>query len=223
MMNNLFSSFDPATSKNLSMNWIIMLMIMMLMSNLKWITPSRTMMMNMKLLNYLNNEFKTLLKSKNNEFILIIISIFYFIMLSNLLGLMPYIFTSTSHLITSMSMALPMWLSLMIFGWHKKTQFMFVHLVPNNTPNILMPFMVLIETISNLIRPISLSVRLTANMIAGHLLMTLLGNNNINQSYSFCVLILMTQIILMLFETAVSLIQAYVFTTLSTLYLSELT
>lgn len=98
---------------------------------------------------------------------------------------------------------------------------MLAHLVPLGTPGILIPFMVLIETISNIIRPGTLAVRLAANIIAGHLLLVLLGNQGPMVSSSVLSLLLVTQIILLVLETAVAAIQSYVFAVLATLYSSE--
>nr|QDI93795.1 ATP synthase F0 subunit 6 [Tuxedo cruralis] len=221
MMTNLFSTFDPTTSMNLSLNWVSTFIGMMIMPMMYWIIPSRMNMMFKILFLNLYNEFKTLLGQKSKGFNLMIISLFMFILFNNLMGLMPYIFTSSSHLTFTLTLALPLWMSMMMFGWINKTQEMFAHMIPNGTPPVLMPFMVLIETISNLIRPGSLAVRLTANMIAGHLLMSLLGNNMSEASMLIMPLILSIQIILMMFETAVSVIQAYVFSVLTTLYSSE--
>jgi F-type H+-transporting ATPase subunit a len=98
---------------------------------------------------------------------------------------------------------------------------MFAHLVPQGTPGILIPFIVCIETISNIIRPGTLAVRLSANIIAGHLLITLMGNTGPGIR-SFIVLILVIgQLCLLFLESAVSIIQGYVFAVLSTLYSSE--
>nr|UPL65898.1 ATPase subunit 6 [Lasiolabops cosmopolites] len=221
MMTNLFSTFDPATSSSLSMNWISTFLGIQMIPFMYWITPSRMNMIFKILFNNLYNEFKTLLGEKSQGFNLMIISVFTFILMNNLMGLLPYIFTSSSHLSYTLSLALPLWMSLMIYGWMNKTQMMFAHMIPNGTPPILMPFMVLIETISNLIRPGALAVRLTANMIAGHLLMSLLGNNMTESNSMIMPLILMIQMTLMMFETAVSMIQAYVFSVLTTLYSSE--
>nr|QDI93756.1 ATP synthase F0 subunit 6 [Rubellomiris bispinosus] len=221
MMTNLFSTFDPATSMNFSINWMSTFIGIMIIPSMYWIIPSRMNIMFKMLFNSLYNEFKTLLGKKSQGFNLMIISLFMFILTNNIMGLLPYIFTSSSHLSYTLSLALPLWMSMMIFGWLNKTEEMFAHMIPNGTPPILMPFMVLIETISNMIRPGSLAVRLTANMIAGHLLMSLLGNNMTETTTLIMPLILMVQIILMMFETAVSIIQAYVFSILTTLYSSE--
>nr|UPL65459.1 ATPase subunit 6 [Cymus sp.] len=219
MMTNLFSTFDPATSLNLSMNWISSMVCFMLMPMKFWKNENRISMLMSMMTNKINQEFKMLMGINSKGFTLMMISMFMFILINNIMGLLPYIFTSTSHLTLNLTLALPMWMSFMMFGWINQTNKMFIHLIPTGTPTLLMPFMVMIETISNIIRPSSLAVRLTANMIAGHLLMSLLGNNAINSK--IVMIILMIQMILMMFEMAVSIIQAYVFSILSTLYCSE--
>lgn len=98
---------------------------------------------------------------------------------------------------------------------------MLAHCVPLGTPPVLMPFMVLIETIRNLIRPGTLAVRLAANIIAGHLLLVLLGNQGPNLSSAFLVVLIVTQILLLVLESAVAVIQSYVFAVLATLYSRE--
>jgi len=98
---------------------------------------------------------------------------------------------------------------------------MFAHLVPQGTPSALIPFIVLIETIRNVIRPGTLAVRLAANMIAGHLLLTLLGSTGPSLSTSILSLLIIAQILLLILESAVAIIQSYVFAVLRTLYARE--
>nr|CCJ27921.1 ATP6 [Thaumetopoea aff. pityocampa ENA] len=223
MMSNLFSIFDPSTNiLNLSINWVSTMLGILFIPYTFWLIPNRHHFFWNFILMKLHNEFKTLLK--NNYFqgsTIIFISLFSFILFNNFLGLFPYIFTSTSHLNLTLSISLPLWLSFMIYGWLNNTQHMFTHMIPQGTPPILMPFMVLIETISNIIRPGTLAVRLTANMIAGHLLMTLLSSTGPSLSSSFIMILLMIQILLMILESAVAIIQSYVIAILSTLYSSE--
>nr|YP_010946639.1 ATP synthase F0 subunit 6 [Margattea cuspidata]WGO57357.1 ATP synthase F0 subunit 6 [Margattea cuspidata] len=224
MMMNLFSVFDPSTNiMSISFNWLSTLMGILIVPFGFWFIPSRYILMWNMMMMKLHKEFKVLLGfniiNKGSSFIFI--SLFTLIMFNNFLGLFPYIFTSTSHLTMTLSLALPLWLSFMLFGWLNNTQHMFTHLVPGGTPPILMPFMVCIETISNLIRPGTLAVRLTANMIAGHLLLTLLGNTGPTLPPIILIILLFTQILLLTLESAVAIIQAYVFTILSTLYSSE--
>nr|AVJ52343.1 ATP synthase F0 subunit 6 [Tectocoris diophthalmus] len=221
MMTNLFSTFDPATNIQISFNWISTFIGLLIMPLIYWVLPNRMNIVMMSISNKLHSEFKLLFSNKNYGLTLMMIAMFMFILTNNAMGLLPYVFTSSSHLVFTMTLAVPFWLSIMLYGWINHTNKMFTHLVPMGTPAMLMPFMVLIETVSNIIRPGSLAVRLTANMIAGHLLMSLLGNNSINNGNVIVTIIVVIQMMLMLFETAVAVIQAYVFSVLSALYSSE--
>nr|QWZ46392.1 ATP synthase F0 subunit 6 [Philolithus actuosus] len=220
-MMNLFSSFDPSANWNLSTNWLSTMIGMIIIPSLFWFIPSRLNYIWTKIIMTLHKEFKNLLGNEVKGMTLIFISLFTMIMFNNFLGLFPYIFTSTSHMVLTLSLALPLWLTFMLFGWLKNTIHMFAHLVPQGTPPVLMPFMVCIETISNIIRPGTLAIRLSANMIAGHLLMTLLGNTGTAMSLYMINLLLIVQILLLLLESAVAIIQSYVFAVLTTLYSSE--
>nr|YP_009691865.1 ATP synthase F0 subunit 6 [Blepephaeus succinctor]QEG58658.1 ATP synthase F0 subunit 6 [Blepephaeus succinctor] len=219
---NLFSTFDPSTNFNLSLNWLSTLIGILIIPTSYWLIPSRLSMIWIKIIYTLHKEFKILIgNTKTQGSTLIFISLFSLILFNNFLGLFPYIFTSTSHMTLTLSLALPLWLSFMLYGWINNTIHMFAHLVPQGTPTILMPFMVCIETISNIIRPGTLAIRLSANMIAGHLLMTLLGNTGPTLSLIMINFLIITQILLLILESAVSIIQSYVFAILSTLYSSE--
>nr|QBZ38164.1 ATP synthase F0 subunit 6 [Purohita sinica] len=217
MLTNLFSSFDPSSTFFIQINWISLFTPLLILPNKFWIKESRTSFMKKFFYMKIYKEMKFIYK--NEQIILMLKSMFLMILIMNLMGLIPYMFTPSSHLSISISMALPMWLAMILFSWMNSSNLMFAHLLPLNTPLLIAPFMILIESLSNLIRPISLSVRLSANMIAGHLLMTLLGNNN---QIKLIILVLMIQMFLMLFEIAVSLIQAYVFSILMTMYSSEI-
>nr|YP_009333636.1 ATP synthase F0 subunit 6 [Monema flavescens]AOV94105.1 ATP synthase F0 subunit 6 [Monema flavescens] len=223
MMNNLFSIFDPSTNiLNLSLNWMSTFIGLMFIPTMFWLIPNRHYMFWNFILEKLHKEFKTLLGNNNsNGSSFIFISLFSFVMFNNFLGLFPYIFTSTSHLTLSLSLSFPLWLSFMLFGWINNSQHMFAHMIPQGTPKILMPFMVLIETISNIIRPGTLAVRLTANMIAGHLLMTLLSSTGNSFPMYLIIFLILIQIMLLVLESAVAIIQSYVIAILSTLYSSE--
>nr|ARH54589.1 ATP synthase F0 subunit 6 [Pogonus iridipennis] len=223
MMTNLFSTFDPSTNiMNLSLNWMSTFLGFLLIPMTYWFIPSRYSIIWINIMTTLHKEFKTLLGPYNQKgSTFIFISLFSLILFNNFMGLFPYIYTSSSHLSMTLALAMPLWLSFMIFGWINNTQHMFAHLVPQGTPPILMPFMVMIETISNMIRPGTLAVRLAANMIAGHLLLTLLGNTGSSMSSMMISLLIIVQLLLLTLEFAVSIIQSYVFAILSTLYSSE--
>lgn len=223
MVTNLFSVFDPSTNIfNLSLNWLRTFLGLLILPSIYWFIPSRYHIIWNRILLTLHKEFKTLLgPAGHNGSTFIFISLFAIIIFNNFLGLFPYIFTSTSHLTFTLALALPLWLSFIIYGWLNHTQHIFAHLVPQGTPAILIPFIVCIETIRNIIRPGTLAVRLAANIIAGHLLLTLLGNTGPSLTYSILSLLIIAQIALLVLESAVAIIQSYVFAVLRTLYSRE--
>nr|AXS64945.1 ATP synthase F0 subunit 6 [Elateroidea sp. 3 KM-2017] len=221
MMTNLFSSFDPSTSSYLQLNWTSSLLGLMFIPMSFWLIPARINMIWYKIISTLHQEFKILLKTTMKGSTLMFVSLFSIIMFNNFISLYPYVFCSTSHMTMTLTLALPLWLSFMVYGWINHTMLMFAHLVPQGTPPILMPFMVCIETISNVIRPGTLTIRLSANMIAGHLLLTLLGNSGTKSSMVMINLLIMIQLALLILESAVAIIQSYVFSILMTLYSSE--
>nr|YP_006576021.1 ATP synthase F0 subunit 6 [Sphenophorus sp. BYU-CO246]ACZ58548.1 ATP synthase F0 subunit 6 [Sphenophorus sp. BYU-CO246] len=221
-MANLFSTFDPSTNFNTSLNWLSIFLGMLIIPPMFWIIPSRITILWLNIINLLSKEFNVLLKSSNSKgSTLLLISLFALILFNNFLGLFPYIFTCTSHMTLTLSLSLPLWLTFMFYGWFFNTTHMFAHLVPQGAPNILLPFLVIIETISNIIRPGTLAIRLTANMIAGHLLVTLMGNSGPSLNIYLLNILIIGQVLLLTLETAVSIIQSYVFTVLMTLYSSE--
>nr|BCO16651.1 ATP synthase F0 subunit 6 [Elaphe quadrivirgata] len=151
-------------------------------------------------------------------------SLLIMILLSNLLGLLPYTFTTTSQLSMNMAMAIPLWMATVITGMMKKPSITLAHMLPEGSPTPLIPFMVIIETISLLMRPLALGVRLTANITAGHLLMTMVSTATLNLINTHITLSIMTWLLLLLLsilELAVACIQAYVFVLLIVLYLQE--
>lgn len=223
MITNLFSVFDPSTTIfNLSLNWIRTFIGLILIPYSFWFLPSRINFLWNNILLSLFKEFKNLLgPTAINGSTFIFISLFSLILFNNFLGLFPYIFTRTRHLTLTLTLALPLWLRFILYGWINNTQHIFSHLVPQGTPSVLIPFIVCIESISNIIRPGTLAVRLTANIIAGHLLLTLIGNTGNSLSLIILYILLVSQIALLLLESAVAIIQSYVFAVLTTLYSSE--
>lgn len=223
MITNLFSIFDPSTNiLSLSLNWISSILGIIILPYIYWLIPNRFTFLWNKILITLHNEFKTLLGSTGHAGrTFIFIRTFSFIVFNNFIGLFPYIFTSSSHITITLALALPLWLSFIIFGWINHTNHIFAHLVPQGTPSVLIPFIVCIETIRNFIRPGTLAVRLAANIIAGHLLLTLLGSTGPSINLILVNLLLIVQIALLTLESAVAIIQSYVFAVLRTLYSRE--
>lgn len=222
MIANLFSSFDPATNFNLSLNWLRSLIGILIIPSIFWLIPSRLNILWINIIITLHKEYKILIRNFNIKGrTLIFVSLFSFILFNNFLGLFPYIFTRTRHLILTLTLALPLWLRFIIYGWINNTTYILAHLVPQGTPPVLIPFIVCIETIRNIIRPGTLAVRLSANIIAGHLLITLLGNTGPTIPTILVRILIIVQILLLVLESAVAIIQSYVFAVLRTLYSRE--
>lgn len=222
-MNNLFSVFDPNVRwLGMRVNWLRLGLVLVWIPSLFWkIKSSPVFLFSLFLLNLakeFKNNFSPVTTPGHTHWAL---SIFLLILLNNLGGLTPYTFTGTRHLSVSVRLALSGWLSYWLASLFIDPRSTLAHLVPLGTPYILIPFIVLIELVRNLIRPLTLSVRLAANIVAGHLLITLISTPLTSRMYLTRVFILIGLILLIILERAVAFIQAYVFRMLRTLYLRE--
>lgn len=151
--------------------------------------------------------------------------LFLLLILINLIGLVPYVFRGTRHLAVSFSLGFPMWLSLIVSGVVFLPGSVVAALLPMGAPAALNPFLVVIETVRIIARPITLSVRLIANIRAGHIVLTLVGNY-LTTSLFFLpsarvLLLLRIQVFYTIFEFGIGVIQAYIFCLLITLYSDE--
>jgi|EndMetStandDraft_8_1072994.scaffolds.fasta_scaffold344661_2 F-type H+-transporting ATPase subunit a len=156
-----------------------------------------------------------------------VFSLFMFILFSNVIGIVPYTFTVTSHIIITAALALLVFFTVIIYGiWHNGLQF-FKVFVPSGIPILMVPVIVIIEVLSFLSRPISHSVRLFANMLAGHITLKLVASFvAMLGSLGFLGWIgalapLALTIALTALELLVAVLQAYVFTILTCIYLSD--
>lgn len=220
MITNIFSIFDPSSSLYFSFNWLRIILLFWFMPYPYWYTPSRINILWFKFKNYIFKEFKALINYSYSNLITFI-SLLIIIFFNNFLGLFPYIFTASSHITFCLSLSLTLWLGIIIFSLFNFFNNTIRHLTPQGTPLLLMPFIVIIETISLIIRPFTLAIRLTANIIAGHLLITLLGSSGNSINNLFLLFLIISQILLLILEISVAAIQAYVFSILSTLYRRE--
>nr|YP_010411936.1 ATP synthase F0 subunit 6 [Diplodus cervinus]URP31083.1 ATP synthase F0 subunit 6 [Diplodus cervinus] len=159
-----------------------------------------------------------------HKWALLLASLMIFLLSLNLLGLLPYTFTPTTQLSVNLGLAVPLWLATVIIGMRNQPNLSLAHLLPEGTPLLLIPILIIIETISLMIRPIALGVRLTANLTAGHLLIQLISTGLfVLLSLQPAVAAFTGALLLMLslLEVAVAVIQAYVFVLLLSLYLQE--
>ena len=221
-MNNLFSIFDPSSLFNTRLNWVSALALAIFIPFYFWLIKRKPFYIFRYTFNYLNKEFSIALgRIKSQGLTHVFISIFLFITVNNFLGLFPYIFTASSHLTFTVALALPLWVGYIIYSTFLNLGGFLAHLVPLGTPYALIPFIVLIELVRSVIRPLTLSVRLAANIVAGHLLIVLVRRPMVSIRLNFIGLVLSALLLLIILELAVSFIQAYVFRTLISLYVIE--
>nr|ATU84661.1 ATP synthase F0 subunit 6 [Lepomis macrochirus] len=193
-------------------------------------TPS-TRWLNNRLLTlqgwFINRFIQQLLLPLNpagHKWAVLFMSLMLFLITLNMLGLLPYTFTPTTQLSLNMALAVPLWLATVIIGLRNQPTIALGHLLPEGTPTPLIPVLIVIETISLLIRPLALGVRLTANLTAGHLLIQLIATAAfvlLPMMPTVAVLTAILLLLLTLLEVAVAMIQAYVFVLLLSLYLQE--
>ncbi|MBL96157.1 MAG: F0F1 ATP synthase subunit A [Magnetovibrio sp.] len=150
-----------------------------------------------------------------------IFSIFMFVLIGNLWGMIPYSFTFTSHIIVTFALAMFIFLGVTIIAIVKHKFHFFSFFMPPGVPLIMAPLLVPIEIISYLSRPISLSVRLFANMLAGHTLMKVFAGFVVSMGLIAGWLPLGFVVILTGLEIVIAFLQAFVFTILTCLYLND--
>nr|UWM94625.1 ATP synthase F0 subunit 6 [Eisenia nordenskioldi]UWM94638.1 ATP synthase F0 subunit 6 [Eisenia nordenskioldi]UWM94651.1 ATP synthase F0 subunit 6 [Eisenia nordenskioldi]UWM94664.1 ATP synthase F0 subunit 6 [Eisenia nordenskioldi] len=225
MMPDIFSSFDPymyntmfpANSMFLMMNTLIVLMI----QSSYWVINSRSSTLKSPLKDTIFTQLTRTSGIHLKGFSSILSSIFILLIAVNLMGLVPYTFSSSSHLIFTLTFGLPMWMSLIMSSFTYSPKKTTAHFLPDGAPDWLNPFLVLIESTSVLVRPLTLSFRLAANMSAGHIVLSLVGVYCASAWFSNILSTLMltlTSLGYILFEVAICMIQAYIFCLLLSLY-----
>nr|AAM45399.1 ATP synthase 6 [Phainoptila melanoxantha]AAM45401.1 ATP synthase 6 [Phainoptila melanoxantha]AAM45403.1 ATP synthase 6 [Phainoptila melanoxantha]AAM45405.1 ATP synthase 6 [Phainoptila melanoxantha]AAM45409.1 ATP synthase 6 [Phainoptila melanoxantha] len=222
---SFFDQFSSPSLLGIPLILISMLFPALLIPSLdnRWIT-NRLSTLQLWFINLVTKQLMTPLNNKGHKWALILTSLMVFLLLINLLGLLPYTFTPTTQLSMNLALAFPLWLATLLTGLRNQPSVSLGHLLPEGTPTLLIPALILIETTSLLIRPVALGVRLTANLTAGHLLIQLISTATMALSSTMPAVSLMTLIILLLLtilEVAVAMIQAYVFVLLLSLYLQE--
>ena len=175
----------------------------------------------------LSSIVKDQIGAHNERYLPFIYSLFFFILIANLVGNIPYNYTITTSLIVSMGTSVTIFIGVTILGLITKRISFFSHFVPDGTPLALVPLLVLIEVVSYLARAFSLGIRLFANMAAGHTLLKILSTF-LYQMFSAGILaFIFTLIPFSIFlalcglELAVSFIQSYVFTLLTISYIKD--
>ena len=159
--------------------------------------------------------------AEGRKYFPIVFTLFMFVLLGNLLGMVPYSFTFTSHIVVTFAMAIIIFIFVTILGFVKHGMHFFSFFAPPGTPVVMLPLLVPIEIISYLSRPISLSVRLFANMLAGHTLIKVIAGFIPALGVIFGVLPLALVVALTGLEILIAFLQAYVFAILTCLYIND--
>nr|BDQ44051.1 ATP synthase F0 subunit 6 [Amynthas bimaculatus] len=225
MMPDIFSSFDPYMYNTLfpsnSLFLLMNLSLVLLIQAGYWMINTRqsTFIVPLKstIFSQLGRTFSHQLKGASS----IISSTFIILIIINLMGMVPYTFSTSSHLIFTLVLGFPMWLSFIMSSIIYSPKKTIAHLLPDGAPDWLNPFLVIIETTSIIVRPLTLSFRLAANMSAGHIVLSLVGIYCAAAWFTSPLgtsLLIMTTLGYVLFEFAICLIQAYIFCLLLSLY-----
>ena len=159
--------------------------------------------------------------SKARPYFPFIFSLFMFVLFCNMVGMLPYSFTVTSHIIVTLIMALFIFIAVTIIGFIKHGFKYLSIFVPSGVPAVLLPLITIIEIISYLSRPVSLSVRLFANMMAGHTMLKVFGGFVVSLGILGGWLPLSFSVALTGLEILVAFLQAYVFAILTCIYLND--
>jgi F-type H+-transporting ATPase subunit a len=203
---------------------ISIIFFMLFATRKKSLLPSKLQVVAESIYNFINNMIEGTIGSEGKKFFPLIFTIFTFILLSNMLGLTPYSFTSTSQVVITLTLALISFFTITIFAIARNGLLGFIHMfLPSGVPLWMAPVIFIIELFSFLIRPITLSVRLFANMVAGHVLLKVVAGFIISLGAIFGILPFLFSIIMTGFELFVAVLQAYIFAILVCAYLSEAT
>nr|YP_010584263.1 ATP synthase F0 subunit 6 [Lumbriculus variegatus]UZT67752.1 ATP synthase F0 subunit 6 [Lumbriculus variegatus]FAA04215.1 TPA: ATPase F0 subunit 6 [Lumbriculus variegatus] len=226
MMTDIFSSFDIysfSLMNNLTL-FLTIFLVTITLPSMQFIKNNKKMLTLHKL-NFITFEFLNLTPAKNLKgMMLTLMSMFLTILAFNFMGLIPYMYSTSSHMFFSFTLAVPLWLALIISSFFYNFKSSVAHFAPAGAPEWIMSFLVIVESISVLIRPLTLSMRLAGNMTAGHIFLSLIGMFSMallsSMSFSF-VICIFTQLIFFTLESAICFIQAYVFILLLSLYAKE--
>jgi F-type H+-transporting ATPase subunit a len=176
---------------------------------------------------FVANTVRSSAGSEGMKFFPLVFSLFMFVMVSNVVGIIPYAFTVSSHIIVTVALALLVFITVLVYGFYKNGLKFFNLFVPKGVPIVILPLVVLIEIISFLSRPVSHSVRLFANMLAGHITLkvfasfvTMLGAFGV-AGWAGAVLPLALTVALTALELLVAFLQAYVFAILTCIYIND--
>ena len=195
--------------------------VLLLGTKEKKIIPDKLQLISEIIYNFIAKMISDTAGTKAKPYFPFIFSLFMFVLFCNMLGMLPYSFTVTSHIIVTLIMAVFIFIAVTIIGFLKHGLGYLKLFVPSGVPMILLPLITVIEVISYLSRPVSLSVRLFANMMAGHTMLKVFGGFVISLGMLGGWLPLGFSVALTGLEILVAFLQAYVFAILTCIYLND--
>nr|YP_004425042.1 ATP synthase F0 subunit 6 [Utterbackia imbecillis]ADL62617.1 ATP synthase F0 subunit 6 [Utterbackia imbecillis] len=228
MLVDIFSSLDAGTYSSFSFSSLVWLsgfggLFIMLMG--MWVSISGVNSVLLVLVNVVLDLVNSCSGKFFGGFALGQVSLFVLIFIINISGMVPNVFSPTSHLSLTLVLAMMIWFCLVLSGWVFSWKSSASHLVPTGSPTGLIPLLIMIESVSILIRPITLGVRLAANITMGHLMLHVIGEYVMTFYYEVFIFGSVLGSLVMwgyvIFEFAVSFLQAYVFVLLVGLYSSD--
>ena len=185
------------------------------------IVPGKFQLMSEMLYNFISKMISDTAGKKAKPYFSFIFSLFIFVLFCNMVGMLPYSFTVTSHIIVTLAFAMFIFIGVTILGFVIHGFKYLKIFVPSGVPMVLLPIIMIIEIISYLSRPVSLSVRLFANMMAGHTMMKVFGGFVVSLGIVGGWLPLSFSVALTGLEILVAFLQAYVFAILTCIYLND--
>ena len=218
----IFETNISYTNSSLFMSLAIIFVTLLLLISIKnkSLIPSRLQSISEIFYEFISNMVSDNIGDKGRKFFPLIFTLFTFLLFGNMLGMLPYSFTFTSHIIVTFVLAMFVFLLVTLLGIFIHGFKFFGLFVPKGVPMLMLPLMIPIEIISYLSRPISLSVRLFANMMAGHTMLKIFAGFIVPLGI-FGIAPLMVDVALTALEVLIAFLQAYVFTILTCLYLNE--
>ena len=200
---------------------ITILFLLFLGTKKKLLIPSKTQFITEMSYTFIAKMINDTAGSGAKSFFPFIFTLFMFVLFCNMIGMLPYSFTVTSHIIVTFMLAATVFIGVTIIGFIKHGIKYLELFVPKGVPIILLPLIIVIEIISYLSRPVSLSVRLFANMMAGHTMLKVFGGFVISLGLLGGWLPLSFSVALIGLEILVAFLQAYVFAILTCIYLND--
>ena len=202
----------------------ISIIFMLYATRKKSTTPDRLQVVAESIYNFVYNMVEGSIGKEGKKFFPLVFCLFIFILMCNVLGITPYSFTVTSHITVTFALAMIAFTTVTIFAIVRNGLLGFIHMfLPSEVPWWMSPIIFFIEFFSFLIRPITLSVRLFANMVAGHVLLKVIATFVISLGIIFGIAPMLFAVIMTGFELFVAVLQSYIFAILVCAYLGEVT